>query len=84
MSGRANARHCRLPQLRRRSALPKTSQPALTRTILGIDGVIGLHGGLKTLQVVVPRLSRNQGVMALTERSPLPRQLLSRRPSVDR
>jgi hypothetical protein len=33
--------HCRLPQLHRHSAFLKTSQPALTHTIKGIDDVIG-------------------------------------------
>jgi hypothetical protein len=73
MSGRANARHarhCLLPQLHRRSAFPKTSQPALTRTIGRIDDIMGLHRGLKTLPVIGPMLSRNQGVITLKKREP--------------
>jgi hypothetical protein len=42
----------------------------LTRTIQGIEEVIGLHRGLKTLPVIGTTLSRNQGVIMLKEREP--------------
>jgi hypothetical protein len=66
------ARHCRLPRLHRRSTFLKTSQSALTRTIKGIEDVMGLHRGLKMLQVIGSVLSRNQGVITLMEREPTP------------
>jgi hypothetical protein len=72
MPGRAKSRHCRLPQLHRLSAFLKTSQPALTRTIKGIEDLIGLHRGIKTLPIIGPTLSRNQGVVTLKEREPTP------------
>jgi hypothetical protein len=59
-----------MPQLPRRSAFLKTSLPALTRTIKGIEDVKGLHRGLKTLSVIGPTLSRNQGVITHKERVP--------------
>jgi hypothetical protein len=75
MSGHARAhraRHCLLPQLHHRSAFLKTSQPALTRTIKGIENVMGLHRGRKTLPVIGPTLSDNQGAITLKEREPTP------------
>jgi hypothetical protein len=62
----------RLPQLHRLSAFLKTSQPALTRTIKGIEDLIGLHRGIKTLPIIGPTLSRTQGVVTLKEREPTP------------
>jgi hypothetical protein len=44
----------------------------LTRTIKGIEDVIGLDHGLKTLPVIGSTLSRNQGVVTLKEREPTP------------
>ena len=84
MSGRANAPrapHCLPPQLRRRSAFLKASQPVLTRTINGIEDVMDLHCGLKTLSVIGPTLSRNHGASRSRSASQRPRQLGFRRPS---
>ena len=75
MPGRAKSRHCRLPQLHRLSAFLKMSQPALTRTIKGIEDLIGLHRGIKTFPIIGPTLSRNQGVVTLKEREPTPAEV---------
>src|ERR1700733_11261030 len=74
-SGCANARrgrHCLLPRLHRSSAFLKTSQPALIRTIKGIEDVMDLHRGLKRLPVIGRTLSRHQGVITPKEREPTP------------
>jgi hypothetical protein len=50
--------------------VPKDVAACFDPHIRRIDDIMGLHRGLKTLPVIGPMLSRNQGVITLKKREP--------------